>query len=272
MFDDEGQPERMIGAHTDVTSLMQTKMELEKATSQLARSNEELSSFAYAASHDLKAPLRSIKQLATWIEEDVPSISEDTAENFALLQHRVSRMEDLLDSLLEYSRLEHGAKQAPESIDVGFLVNELFSFLSPPSTFNLIIEGELPTIEAIKTPLEQVLRNLLGNAIKHRIHDSGLVAVWHTVEQEYFHFYIGDDGTDIPDEFHNKIFEMFQTLKPKDQVEGSGMGLAMVKKIIQQHGGEVGVISKRKADQATTLPHGCSKAFFFTWPKQTKLA
>jgi len=267
MFDEQGQPERMIGAHTDVSSLMKAKIELEKTSEKLAHSNEELNSFAYAASHDLKAPLRSIKQLASWIKEDVPNPSEETAENFALLEDRVSRMEHLLDSLLEYSRLEHGAKNEPEPVNTLDITKALFSFLSPPKGFNLVIDGDMPTFNAVKTPFEQVLRNLIGNAIKHRSSDSGSVVIWCKAEPTHFRFFVGDDGVAIPSEFQDKIFDMFETLKPKDQVEGSGMGLAMAKKIIQQHDGVIGVILNKPSENEALLPNGCTKAFYFTWPR-----
>jgi signal transduction histidine kinase len=226
---------------------------------ELKRSNDELDSFAYVASHDLKAPLRGIRNLADWIEEDVRSIATpEVLKNLALLQNRADRLERLLTSLLDYSRI--GRKQASiERVDSCKLIAEIVQYLAIPSGFTVSCEGEMPTFETVKAPFEQVLRNLIQNAITHHDRKEGHVTVSSRNAGDKYEFEVADDGPGIPPEFHQKIFEMFQTLKPRDQVEGSGMGLTIVRKTVNTVGGTVSVESS---------PPIRGTRFRFTWPKE----
>jgi len=234
------------------------RRELEMTERELKRSNTELDNFAYVASHDLKAPLRGIRSLTQWIAEDVEeTASEETLDNLGLLSRRVDRLDSLLESLLAYSRI--GRKNAaPEPVDIGKLLADIRDYLAPGAGFQITFAEALPTILTFKAPLELVLRNLINNALKHHDGKSGLVSVSIVETGDQVEFRVADDGPGIPPEFHDRIFQMFQTLKPRDEVEGSGMGLAMVKKTVEGLGGAVRVES---------TPSVRGSTFIFTWPK-----
>lgn len=224
----------------------------------LQRSNADLDKFAYVASHDLKAPLRGIRSLAQWIEEDVrDSASAETLENLSLLHNRVDRLDGLLESLLAYSRI--GYKTAhPETIDLAILISDIADYLAPGAGFSVQYQGEIAKVHTSKSPLELVLRNLINNAIKHHDQPHGQVIITAHDIGRHIEYRVQDDGPGIPEAFHARIFEMFQTLKPRDQVEGSGMGLAIVKKTVELFGGEIHIMANT-ASQGST--------FVFTWKK-----
>jgi signal transduction histidine kinase len=231
---------------------------IEQRTAELRRSNEELDQFAYVASHDLKAPLRGIRFLANWIQQDAEEVLPSSSqEHLAKLQARVGRMEALLDDLLAYSRA--GRKRHPvEPVDIAELVHNLIDIITPPPGFTIHIPGKLPIMQVERPPLETVFRNLIGNAIKHHHRVSEGNVEIRAQEQEHFvEFTVSDDGPGIAPEYHQRIFEMFQTLRPRDQVEGSGIGLAIVKKAVESHGGNI---------QVESTP-GEGTTFRFTWPK-----
>lgn len=225
---------------------------------ELRRSNKDLNDFAYVASHDLKAPLRGIMQLSSWIEEDISEIAtNDTKEHLALLQSRTARLEKLLDDLLTYSRIGSHLGDM-NTTDVKSLVEEIFALLNPPPEFKLRIEGELPVFETLTTPLEVIFRNLIGNAIKHHDKPNGIITISSTENLHSYQFRVSNDGPGIKPEHQEQIFEMFKTLKPRDEVEGSGMGLALIKKILQYQEGSIEVFSD--GDRGVS--------FVFSWPKK----
>jgi signal transduction histidine kinase len=222
--------------------------------------NTELQEFAYAASHDLKAPLRVIDNASKWLEEDLQEhLTDESRENMNLLRGRIGRMEKLLDDLLEYSRIGRTSDERYAELIAGdILIENILMLLAPPQSFTVKVGASFANIRARRMPLQQILMNLISNAIKHHDKKCGCIEV--TVEDggEHFVFAVKDDGPGIPARFHDQIFKMFQTLKPRDQVEGSGMGLAMVRKNIEVFGG---TIDLRSAE-------GKGSDFRFTWPKQ----
>ncbi|AZQ83574.1 GHKL domain-containing protein [Colwellia sp. Arc7-635] len=225
----------------------------------LARSNRDLDEFAYVASHDLKAPLRGIDQLASWVVEDTEEGSyQDIPRNLNLIRSRVQRLEALLNDLLTYSRAN---KQSMELtlIDCNTMVVDSFELLSPPKEFRLTLNGELPIFSTAKSPFEQVLRNLLNNAVKHHDKSDGHIEVRcdDDEDEKFYRFIIKDNGPGIESEYFEDIFKMFKTLKPRDETEGSGMGLALIKKIVEHYEGHVYVESVL----------GQGSTFSFTWPK-----
>ena len=228
---------------------------LARTTAELRRMNAELDAFAYAASHDLRAPLRGIANLAQWIEEDLQdSLSDDTREMLALLRTRMHRMEALIDGILQYSRAGR-AHEPPVEVDVAALIEELVDLLAPESA-TIEIEGELPVFVTERVPLHQVFQNLLGNAIKHG-GEGVTITVSARDEGTHWRFIVADDGPGIAREYHERIWGIFQTLEPRDKVEGTGIGLSLVKKIVEAHGGTVAIESEA----------GAGSAFSFTWPK-----
>lgn len=233
--------------------------ELLRYTEALERSNQELDAFAYAASHDLKAPLRVIQNTSKWLEEDLePHLTAETREHMRLLRSRVRRMEKLLDDLLAYSRIgrETGAPPA-EAIDAAILVDNILSLLAPPKGFTVYVDSSLAGIHVIRMPLEQILINLISNAIKHHDKTIGHIEIFADDMGPHYRFSVRDDGPGIPAQFHEQIFKMFQTLKPRDKVEGSGMGLALARKHVEVAGGEM---------RLESAP-GRGSTFSFTWPK-----
>lgn len=211
---------------------------LQQANVDLVRSNKELDNFAYVASHDLKAPLRAIHNLSEWIEEDLGTALEgDAQENMQLLRARVNRLERLLDDLLAYSRAGRTELDVAET-SLHDLVQDIDQLLVPPEGFSITAKTEMGNFKTSVVPLHQVLRNLISNAVKHHDNPSeGSVEVGMREVGELYEFTVTDNGPGIGTDFHEKIFGMFQTLRPRDEVEGSGMGLAIVKKLVEWKGG-----------------------------------
>jgi signal transduction histidine kinase len=239
-------------------SLEGRNIQIEKRTAELQAANKELEEFAYAASHDLKAPLRVIENASKWLEEDLAEhLSDETRENMNLLRGRVKRMQKLLDDLLEYARIGHGTDERFAEIVTGEeLMDNIVALLSP-ADFKVKVSPSFRGIRVRRMPLQQILMNLIGNAIKHHDKKEGCVEV--SVEQRggQYSFAVKDDGPGIPARFHDQIFQMFQTLRSRDQVEGSGMGLAMVRKNVEVFGGKLQLESGE----------GQGSTFRFTWPK-----
>ncbi len=234
-------------------------------TADLERSNRELDQFAYVASHDLKAPLRAIALLAEWIAEDAaPLLPPASLAHLAKLNGRVRRLDKLLSDLLDYSRAGRGDSES-EQVDTRQLVQGIVDLLNPPPGFTIVVGDSLPVLLTERVPLETVLRNLIQNAIKH--HDApergcvtisaAPVATEHGTEQGLvIEFAVADNGPGIAPEYHERIFKLFQTLRPRDQVEGSGMGLSVVKKTVESRGGAVRLVSQA----------GAGATFYFAWP------
>lgn len=231
--------------------------ELARANQELARSNAALDEFAYVASHDLRAPLRDIDNLAQWIAGDVGDrLPAASLRHFQLLQRRIRRMENLLEDLLQYSRAGRVFGET-EEVDVRALIVDVIELVAVPRGFTINLPRSMPYIRTPKAPLEQIFRNLIGNAIKHHHRQSGVVTVDCTDKDTFIEFSVCDDGPGIPPDLHERAFAMFQTLKPRDEVEGTGMGLALVKRLVEAHGGAIWIDSR---DSSGAL-------FRFTWPK-----
>nr|WP_245216474.1 ATP-binding protein [Sagittula salina] len=237
--------------------LRQTVETLEATKVELVRSNEELDTFAYIASHDLRAPLRVIRNASRWLEDDLgDALDEESQENLGLLRSRVNRMDQLLTDLLEHSRV--GRVQHDGSTVTGAdLVENIRHLVNAPEGFTITASPELEAMEVRQLPLQTVLLNLVSNALKHHDKACGHVMIDVTrTEDGVLRFDVTDDGPGIAVEYQTRIFDMFQTLKSRDEVEGSGIGLAIVKKTVEMSGGLVSVDS--------APGEGCS--FSFTWP------
>jgi light-regulated signal transduction histidine kinase (bacteriophytochrome) len=223
----------------------------------LEKSNADLDQFAYVASHDLKAPLRGIANLSQWLEEDLgPQLGGESLRQLELLRGRVQRMESMINGLLDYSRAGR-VRHKPEPVEVGRLVHEVMERLPGRTSARLEVGPGMPTLTTERLPLQQVFMNLLANAVKHSHREEVLVRVEVRDAQAFHHFSVTDNGQGIAPQYHEKIWGLFQMLVARDKVEGSGMGLCVVKKIVESRGGRAWVESSE----------GSGAAFHFTWPK-----
>ena len=230
---------------------------VEERTAQLAAANNALNEFAYVVSHDLKAPLRAVNQLAHWITEDYASaLDEEGKRKLSLMNSRIARMHNLIDGILQYSRIGR-VEEDRKPIDLDLLVRTAIEALAPPPNIRVGVESRLPTITADETRMEQVFQNLIGNAIKFMDKPEGLITVACEDAGGRWRFRVSDNGPGIDPKYHDKVFGIFQTLAPRDQQEGTGIGLALVKKIIEGYAGKV--------ELASEIGRGC--VFTFTLPK-----
>ncbi len=244
----------------DVTQRNRAREVLIEKTQELERSNKELDQFAYVTSHDLKAPLRAIANLSQWIEEDAgDALKGEVREHFDTMRGRVHRMEALIDGILQYSRV--GRTQVDiSSVDTASMLHEIIDSLAKPEGFNITIQDGMPIFTTARVRLQQVFSNLIGNAIKYHDRPDGHVTVSVQDAGKYYEFAVSDDGPGIAPQYHEKIFVIFQTLTARDKKESTGIGLTIVKKIVEEQGGAIRLESEE----------GKGATFRFTWPKQLK--
>jgi PAS domain S-box-containing protein len=258
VFFDSGavpRPSYAILAAIDITSRKQSQAELEER-------NLELDRFVHIVSHDLKAPLRGIANLAAWIEDDLAdSLPAENQQQLALMRSRVDRMDAMINGLLEYSKAGR-AKLSPEEIDFPALMAEILELIEVPPEFKIEIDAQVTHLRARRVLLNQVLLNLVSNAIKHRDRPDGNIRIGIRDIGKYYEFWVQDDGPGIPPEHHQRIFEIFQTLKPAGAAtspsENTGIGLSIVKKIVEAEGGMLQLTSEV----------GAGSKFSFTWLKE----
>lgn len=237
-------------------SLNHMAKELSSYISQLQTKNEELDQFAHIVSHDLKGPLRGIDNVVSWIEEDHKSeLSPKLQEYLQIIKGRVIRTENLIQGILSYARI--GKETIPkENVDVNEMLEEIRQALPLPNTVQVISE-HLPVMHTERIPLFQVLSNLVNNAVKYHDKPDGTVHVYCKDLGNRYQFFIRDNGPGISENYHKKIFVIFQTLRERDSFESTGVGLAIVKKILVARGQSIHVESAP----------GAGSEFSFTWPK-----
>jgi signal transduction histidine kinase len=226
---------------------------LSKNIHELEKRNAELDKFAYVVSHDLKAPLRGIHNVVKWIEEDLHNeLSPELKDYLQIIPQRTKRMEELINGLLDYARIRK--VNITEETNVEKLIREIAETILPK---NFTIEThDLPVFVTDKLKLEQVFTNLINNSVKYTNSEKGHIVISCIKKAEYFEFSVKDDGIGIAPEFHKKVFEIFQTLRDKHEKESTGIGLAIVKKIIDDQQGSIKINS--------ALGEGAE--FIFTWP------
>lgn len=223
---------------------------------QLTQKNKELDQFAYVVSHDLKAPLRGIDNIITWIDEDHGrDLQPEVSKNIELVKGRTRRLENMINGLLDYARIGK-TRNGSEMVNVDSLLKELVDLLVPES-FIVTIGSGMPALLTDKVQLEQVFSNLISNAVKYNNKTPGRISITSRETPRHYEFTVKDNGIGIQQEYFNKIFTIFQTLQERDAFESTGVGLAIVKKIIED----------QKAGIEVESEPGEWTLFRFTWPK-----
>jgi two-component system sensor kinase FixL len=247
-----------VWAFRDITQRKESEKLQTQLLQKMSQINEELSHFAYVVSHDLKAPLRGIKLVTEWLCEDYgDKLGEEAKEQMALLQNRVNRMHNLIDGVLQYSRVGR-IKEDMVEVDLKELMPIILDTIAPPAHIQITAEPDLPTVKGEKTRITQVFQNLLSNAVKFMDKPQGKIHVGCVEEADFWKFSVADNGPGIEEKHFERIFRIFQTLAPKDEYESTGVGLTLVKKIVELYGGRVWVESEV----------GKGSTFFFTFPRQ----
>jgi len=244
------------GIVRDITVRKQAEEQHTQLMQEISSANEELTNFAYVVSHDLKAPLRAIGSLADWLSTDyVDKFDDEGREHMRLLISRVHRMSSLIDGILQYSRVGR-VKETLVAVDLNTLLREVVDLLAPPEHIEISIDAALPTVVGERTRIQQLFQNLISNAIQYMDKPSGKIHVTCVAKAGKWQFAVTDNGPGIEQRHFERIFQLFQTLVPRDKVESTGVGLALVRKILDMYGGEIWVES--------TVGSGAS--FIFTLP------
>ncbi len=246
-----------LSSGEDITERVRAEKSQKELNEKLERINKELNEFSYVVSHDLKAPLRGIGSLATWLIDDYgEKLDPDAKESLDLMVGRVKRMSDLIDGLLLLAKLG-STEGEPKDVFLPALVKDVVDFINPPKSISILIADNLPMVRCDQTRIQQVFQNLLSNAIKYMDKPQGKVTVEAHDKDEFWEFSVQDNGPGIDKKYHEKIFQIFQTLAPRDTHDSTGVGLTIVKKIVESYGGRV------RVDSAP----GMGSTFFFTLPK-----
>ena len=255
--DDRGKVIKWFGTGTDIEEQKQLEQQYANLLQKIQERNQELDQFSYIVSHDLKAPLRAITNLTQWLEDDLLDlIPPENQQQLQLMRSRVTRMEELINGLLNYARI--GREDIPlDMVSVEELLADIIDSLAPPPTFSIEIDSDLPTFRTKRVLLNQVLANLIGNAIKHHDRHDGKVKIAVQEYPEFYEFVISDDGRGIDPKQQMRIFDIFQTLEGQDKNQSTGIGLTIVKKMVETEGGKIQLKSEV----------GKGSTFSFTWRK-----
>ncbi|MBU4203569.1 MAG: PAS domain S-box protein [Acidobacteria bacterium] len=259
MRGEDGENLGMVVVSADITERKDAEKKQSRLLKELDSVNKELKDFAYIVSHDLKAPLRGIQSLATWIEEDYrDKLDLNGQKQLDLLKSRVVRMQGLINGILHYSRVGR-TKEEKVEVNLHQLVGEIIDSISPPPGISVTVDTPLPVLHCERTRIGQLFQNLISNAVKYMDKEQGWVRVGCREKPDVWQFSVSDNGPGIEEKYFEKIFQIFQTLQSRDDVEGTGIGLAVVKKVVEMYGGEIWLESELK--QGTT--------FFFTLSKES---
>jgi len=245
--------------HEEIGKLLHVLQVFQHNAQKMKQSNEELERFAFLAAHDLKSPLRAVDNISQWLEEDLEDVLPAASKiHLEEMRKRIRLMDKMLDDTLDYARVDAKIdSHANEGVSGKILIAEIIGLIDLPAGFTILTGDMLAQLQVQKLPLQQVLFNLINNAVKHHDKKQGVIEVDAVETPTEFVFSVRDDGPGIDPQFHQKIFEMFQTLQSREKARGRGMGLAMARKIIIAKGGTISLESAV----------GKGALFRFTWPK-----
>ncbi len=237
-----GEVEYQVAMIEDITEQRNLELQKEKLLKELENSNKGLQEYAHIVSHDLKSPLRSISALATWLSEDHKLVlNEEGVNNLEMMQEKIEAMDALIDGVLKYSSIDIGSLESGR-IDLNAIVNNIREIIFVPEHVRIVILNPLPEIRADHTRIHQLFQNIISNAVNYIEADEGLVKVSSSESATHWHFKIEDNGVGIPEEYHEKIFEVFQSLNSEQH--STGIGLSIVKKIVELYEGEISLESE----------------------------
>lgn len=244
----------------DVSTLKEIEKRLQSKNVELLQANENLEQFTYIVSHDLRAPLRAIKNTVKWIEEDADQyLNKELKQHLERLTDQSSRMSMMLSDLLAYSNLS-ASNNKQEMVDTKKLIQDIISYADYSKNIDLELDGEFPNFKTLKAPLLLIFQNLIDNAIKYNDKKEVKITILCTASEQFYEFKVTDNGPGILVEHHGKIFLPFRKLEHSDQKKGNGIGLALVKKAIVVHEGRIEV-------QSPVYNNAYGTCFCFTWPK-----
>ncbi len=237
--------------------LYRSKQELKAYVEKTQQINKQLDEFVYVVSHDLKAPLRGLASVTSFLEDELGAdLKPEVKDLLDMVKSRTSRMQNLIDAILHYSRMANN-KTEKETVNLKELIAGILDLLSVPDHVRIEYPDQMPILFDEKIKLHEVFQNLISNAIKHNKQEKAEVKILCLEKGKYYEFSVSDNGVGIKPEHFEKIFGVFQTLQSKDKQESTGIGLTIVKKIIEQQGGKVWVESE----------FGKGSTFKFTWNK-----
>ena len=263
----DGRIDRCVGIAEDITLQRQADDVLRRAhdqleelvqrrTEQLEGANRELNELIYAVTHDLKAPLGGIGRLSEFLAMDyAPKLDASGTALVGEIQTRVRKLHAIIDGILVYNRVGR-ATDAETELDLNELIPEITRLLDPPPNVSVIVPEPLPSLAGIPHQIRQVFQNLLDNAIKFSDKPEGRIRILSRRDGNAWEFSVIDNGPGIPARFHDKIFRLFQRLDLLPNRPGAGVGLAVIKRVIESRGGQIHLVSEE----------GSGTTFRFTWP------
>src|SRR5690606_12368026 len=257
--DDSGKSRKFIFIIRDINERKNAEIKMEEYLHDLEKTNAELDKFAYIVSNDLKAPLRAIGNLSDWIAEETgDTLPENSRENLNIIQGRVKRMEQLINAILEYSKASK-RKGSQQLFSFEEIIDDAIDRVAPDANCKISVKGNLAEYYGDKVKFQQVFMNLISNALNHNPKPQKEVNITASEQDKFWKFCVADNGPGIDARYHEKIFVIFQTLKARDEFESTGIGLSIVKKIIEEAGGSITIDSKP----------GEGSVFCFTAPKNS---
>ncbi|WP_422861992.1 PAS domain-containing sensor histidine kinase [Flagellimonas sp. W118] len=258
-YDDAGNVVGSIGIHLDITDQKNLELQKENLLNELEASNKGLQEYAHIVSHDLKSPLRSVSALASWLYDDYKdALDESGRYNLKMMQEKIEGMDKLITGILKYSTVNSDTLDNTD-VDVNGVIREIGEIIYIPENVKIKTKRKLPAIKADKTKIHQLFQNFLSNAVVNIDKKDGLVEIDYKEHETHWEFSIKDNGVGIPKEYHEKIFQIFQSIGNNER--STGIGLSIVKKIIDRYRGKVWLESE--IGEGTT--------FYFTLEKESKI-